>query len=408
MAKQQSDPHEPERRRGLRTIHAVIAWLSIGIGLPLALIGGTAATREWIAQPGLRLGLAVIVLLLVPLLIADRLLPRDSEQRRPGLVRDVLAFCWVGTALVVTVLAASLTGPLLRDEARELEDRGWNRAAFLSRWMAGPAPVEDATPLEPAPIIEAPAAETLPAPTLAGSELTLAAASSPAPTPETIPSPEPATTEPTPEAEPETVREYSPAELFSSYAPAVVSIKIGHGGFHSGGTGFFIDDAGTIATNEHVIDDARDVRVKLWDGTEIERVELLVADPEVDLALLRVDPNALKQRPTPTVLGDSEAVQVGEPVSVIGNPLGLDHTLTNGIVSARRVYEGERYIQMSAPISPGNSGGPVFDRHGRVIGVSVAQMIGGQNLNLAVPVAQLRELIADEYPNRRSFGASSW
>jgi S1-C subfamily serine protease len=93
---------------------------------------------------------------------------------------------------------------------------------------------------------------------------------------------------------------------------------------------------------------------------------------------------------------------------VIGNPLGLEHTLTNGIISARRIYEGERFIQMSAPISPGNSGGPVFDRHGRVIGVSVAHLIGGQNLNFAVPVSQLQALIAEDYPNRRGFGTSSW
>lgn len=199
-------------------------------------------------------------------------------------------------------------------------------------------------------------------------------------------------------------REYTPSELFARFAPAVVSIKVDHGGFHSGGTGFFIASDGTIATNHHVIRNASEVQVELFDGTEHARVELLTSDAEADLALLRIEVTP----PVFVELGNSDAVEVGEPVSVIGNPLGLDHTLTNGIVSARRIYEGERFIQMSAPISPGNSGGPVFDAHGRVIGVSVAQMIGGQNLNLAVPINQLRSLVSEEYPNRRSFGASSW
>lgn len=237
---------------------------------------------------------------------------------------------------------------------------------------------------------------------------------------EVVPAPTPATevaaaaeAKPTAAATPEATtiespREYSPSELFTAYAPAVVSIKIDLGGYHSGGTGFFVDADGIVATNHHVIEDAREVRIELFDGTELERVELLISDEEVDLALLRVDPKQLPSPPVIAQLGDSEAVEVGEPVSVIGNPLGLDHTLTTGIVSARRIYEGERYIQMSAPISPGNSGGPVFDRHGRVIGVSVAQMVGGQNLNFAVPISQLRALLAEDYPNRRSFGASSW
>jgi S1-C subfamily serine protease len=176
----------------------------------------------------------------------------------------------------------------------------------------------------------------------------------------------------------------------------------------AGGTGFFIDDRGTIATNHHVIDGTDHVRIKLIDGTILDQVELLTSDPEVDLALLRVDPAKLTGSPKPVVLGDSAAVTVGEPVMVIGNPLGLEHTLSDGLVSSRRVYEGKKYIQMSAPTSPGNSGGPVFDRHAKVIGVAVAGFPWGENLNLAVPVAELAAMVKSDYPGRRRFGSSTW
>ena len=100
-------------------------------------------------------------------------------------------------------------------------------------------------------------------------------------------------------------------------------------------------------------------------------------------------------------------VSVWESVVVIGNPIGLEHTMTDGMVSSRRVYEGKRYIQMSAPVSPGNSGGPVFDEHGDVIGVTVAKL-WGENLNLAIPIDVLKPMIKSEYPSARGFGESRW
>lgn len=417
MNQASSDPSTPART-GLRLFHALIAIAGIGIALPLATVGGMSLLGLVTGNFWVRLLVPLVVLILLPLVIADRLLPSDPDtQRRPGLVRDVISATWGVTALVFVGLAGSLTGGPLRAEAQRLDDDGWTRAAWAGRWMAGPDPtlVSDASDG-----VEADAEVDPKAATVATTELPantdadpkpVVVANPEAPKIDADPATDPATdpkattnTDPKPEAQ----REYSPAELFAVYAPAVVSIKLEHRGFSAGGTGFFIDDRGTIATNHHVIEDATQVRVKLFDGTELDRVELLISDSVADLALLRIDPSALPKPPAPTLLGNSESVQVGEPVSVIGNPLGLDHTLTNGIVSARRVYEGERYIQMSAPISPGNSGGPVFDRYGQVIGVSVAQMVGGQNLNLAVPVSQLRAMVADEYPNRRSFGASSW
>ncbi|MBW2457147.1 MAG: trypsin-like peptidase domain-containing protein [Deltaproteobacteria bacterium] len=155
-------------------------------------------------------------------------------------------------------------------------------------------------------------------------------------------------------------------------------------------------------------------------GATFEEVWILTADPTADLALLQID----LSHPTdgdpvdvePVVLGDSDKIVVGEEAISIGNPLGLAHTMTTGIVSSRRTYRGKQWIQMSTPISPGNSGGPVFNAYGEVIGVSTASVGGGfgggQNLNLAVPINVLKSKIRPDYPGKRKFGtaggASTW
>ena len=174
-------------------------------------------------------------------------------------------------------------------------------------------------------------------------------------------------------------------------------------GFGGTGTGFIVSSDGLVVTNHHVIDGSAALELALFDGTVIQETEVLASDESVDLALLRVKTDAPL---VPVVLGDSASVKVGEPVVVIGNPLGLEHTLSDGLLSARRLHAGKRYIQMTAPVSPGNSGGPVFNRYGEVIGITVAK-IGygaGENLNLAIPVDQLTPLL--EAPNKK--GRSRW
>jgi S1-C subfamily serine protease len=212
--------------------------------------------------------------------------------------------------------------------------------------------------------------------------------------------------------------------LFKKVSPAVVTISArGEGGGDQeerSGTGFFIDEEGTIATNEHVIHGAKAVGIKLigegYPGGHrwLAEVELLEANPDIDLALLRVHP---QDDIEPLLLGDSESITPGDDVVCIGNPLGLEHTLSDGIVSARRMHEGKRWVQMTAPISPGNSGGPVLTLDGRVVGIataSVNRLLGtAQNLNLAVPVNELKAMIRDDYPSRRRFetgpdGPSTW
>lgn len=186
-----------------------------------------------------------------------------------------------------------------------------------------------------------------------------------------------------------------------------------------GGTGFLIDTQGTIATNHHVIGGAQKISIKFLNGAKYQTVELLAEDSSRDLALLRVNldtpTEGKKGEVIPLVLGNSDTVEVGERAISIGNPLGLEHTLTDGLVSARRIYEGKTWIQMSVPVSPGNSGGPLFNMRGEVIGVTTAQVMGGlggraQNLNLAVPVNALKNMIQSGFPNRRTFGdgSSQW
>lgn len=375
-------------RRTLRWLTGLVKLVAIVVGAAVSVVALMSVVGLFTENVWIGLGVAVVVLVGVPLVAVDRLLPNDGSPR-PGLVTDVLAMAWMGGATATLVLGTSMLQEPLRDEAARFDAQGWNHVAWGTRVAAGtPAPGaetlperEEATPAvdEATPTVAAtePAANTAPA---AGAEYT------PAP----------------PKAqERETL---APAELFKTWAPSVVTIKT-EVPFGSGvGTGFVIDDKGTIATNHHVIDDAVKIRVKLYDGTEADEVELLESNPDHDLAVLRIK---IAKLPPPVVLGVSDDVVVGESVIVIGNPIGLEHTMTDGLVSSRRVWEGKKYIQMSAPVSPGNSGGPVFNDHGDVIGVTVAKL-RGESLNLAIPIDVLKPMIKSEYPDARGFGTSRW
>ena len=160
------------------------------------------------------------------------------------------------------------------------------------------------------------------------------------------------------------------------------------------GSGFVVHD-GQIATNYHVIKGIRSGYAKLVGGTTEYAIETILAvDKERDLAIVKV--TGIRAPTLP--LGDSDAVQIGDIVYVAGNPQGLEGTFSEGIISAIRP-EGNNLVQgtilqMTAPISPGSSGGPVLDDSGEVIGVSVGYYEGGQNLNLAIPVNYLKPLIA--------------
>jgi hypothetical protein len=154
------------------------------------------------------------------------------------------------------------------------------------------------------------------------------------------------------------------------------------------GSGFFVDQ-GTIATNFHVIEDASSGYAKLIGEEKKYDIEGITAlDQEHDLALLKVSANGHLLS-----LGDSKMLQVGEPVYAVGNPRGLEGTFSQGIVSSIRSIGDDTILQITAPISPGSSGGPVLDSNANVIGVSVATFTGGQNLNFAIPSNYVKALL---------------
>jgi S1-C subfamily serine protease len=156
------------------------------------------------------------------------------------------------------------------------------------------------------------------------------------------------------------------------------------------GSGFVIDDKGNILTNAHVVEGARKIEVDLGDKTE--DAELVGRDSSSDLALLHVDTDAKNLKPLS--LGDSSKMKVGDPVVAIGNPFGLDRTVTTGIVSALarqlRAPNGftiSNVIQTDAAINPGNSGGPLIDARGRVIGINSQIATAGSRGNIGIGFA---------------------
>jgi S1-C subfamily serine protease len=147
------------------------------------------------------------------------------------------------------------------------------------------------------------------------------------------------------------------------------------------GSGFVIDKAGYIVTNYHVVDGARSIRVTFSNNSSIE-ARLVGSDPSTDIAVVKVD--ASSRALTPLPLGNSDKVQVGDPVVAIGNPFGLSRTVTAGIVSAiqRQItapnqYQIDHVIQTDAPINHGNSGGPLLNARGEVVGVNAQIETGG-------------------------------
>lgn len=198
------------------------------------------------------------------------------------------------------------------------------------------------------------------------------------------------------------------AELASRASPAVVNVAVEidvrtavrgtgpRGGFGEG-SGFIIHEDGWIVTNHHVIEDAVGISVTLADGRSY-RAEVVGTDHRTDIALLRIEPDEpLAVLP----LGDSSALRPGDWVVAIGNPFGLDHTVTAGIVSAlgRRDITPENrlmyvdYIQTDASVNPGSSGGPLLDAAGNVVGVNAAVNRAGDGIAFAIPIDMVVALL---------------
>jgi 2-alkenal reductase len=224
---------------------------------------------------------------------------------------------------------------------------------------------------------------------------------------------EPSTTAPSPAA-PLVGDDFDPAEIYAARIAGVVTIYALFGDEESGtadasqGSGFVVDDEGHVLTNSHVVTTAGEGRpivrpasavfVQFADGDRV-RGRIVGHDPFTDVAVVKVDPEAHVVRPVP--LGDSDDVVVGEPVAAIGSPFGNESSLTVGVVSATErsiasltsIYNVVDAIQIDAPINRGNSGGPLFDARGRVVGINAQiRSSTGQNegVGFAIPINTAR------------------
>lgn len=160
------------------------------------------------------------------------------------------------------------------------------------------------------------------------------------------------------------------------------------------GSGFIIHESGLIVTNNHVVDKADEIKVTLAGSDHEYIAKVIGTDPKTDVALIKIDP---KEPLHPLMLGDSDDLQVGEIVVAIGNPFGLSHTVTQGIVSAKERSIGfgpyDNFIQTDASINPGNSGGPLLNLNAEVIGINAAIEAQGQGIGFAIPINLAKSIV---------------
>jgi serine protease Do len=206
------------------------------------------------------------------------------------------------------------------------------------------------------------------------------------------------------DARPGTARDVQ--DLVKQIGEAVVQVRT-PGGL---GSGFFINAEGYLITNFHVIEGETEISVEVYHQTNghldretYKQVKIIAINKFHDLALLHIeDKNAPKFKPVP--LGSADALTVGDAVFAIGSPLGLERTVTQGIVSTKtRQLEGQLYLQTSAQINPGNSGGPLFNMTGEVVGVTNMKITFGEGLGFAIPV----ELVKNFLDHRDAFAYST-
>jgi regulator of sirC expression with transglutaminase-like and TPR domain len=186
-------------------------------------------------------------------------------------------------------------------------------------------------------------------------------------------------------------KEKSVADIAESAKKSLAVIVFqGRNGKDQGlGTGFVVAADGLIATNLHVIGEARPISVLLG-GKRHEVTAIHASDRKLDLALLRIDAKNLTSLP----LADSNALKTGQPIVALGHPRGLKYSVVSGVLSGKRDVEGMSMLQLAIPIEPGNSGGPVLDLHGRVHGIVTMKSLVTPNLGFAVPSNALKPLLA--------------
>lgn len=184
--------------------------------------------------------------------------------------------------------------------------------------------------------------------------------------------------------------ELTVSQITKKYSPSVVTIVALDENDQplSLGSGFFINTTGHIATNHHVLEGSAKGIIKTFEGKKGEVFEIIKDDPKLDLLVVETS----LRNTLPVLLGDSDAIRLGEKIVAIGNPAGSKATVSEGTIIGTRRREGLELIEITAPISPGSSGGPVFNLFGEVIGVAAAFLDLRENLNFAVPVNYLKTL----------------
>lgn len=177
---------------------------------------------------------------------------------------------------------------------------------------------------------------------------------------------------------------------------AVITFQGREGQQQGLGTGFVVSAEGLIATNLHVLGEARPLSVRFADGSTHEVTEIHASDRHLDLAVVRI--RKPERKLAPLTLGDSDRLRDGMPVVVLGNPVGLQHSVVSGsVISGTREVEGRKMIQLAVAIEPGNSGGPVLDMQGRVQGIVTLKSLVTKNLGFAMEVNALKSLL--DHPN---------
>jgi regulator of sirC expression with transglutaminase-like and TPR domain len=174
----------------------------------------------------------------------------------------------------------------------------------------------------------------------------------------------------------------------------VVTFQGRDGGRQGLGSGFIVDPNGLIATNLHVIGEARPISVQLQDGRSFEVTAIEATERSHDLAVLRIDARDLPALP----LGNSDDLQDGQPIVAIGNPVGLERSIVSGVLSGRREIDGRTMLQVAIPIERGNSGGPLLDLRGRVHGLLTLKSLKTENLGFAMPINALKPLLQRPNP----------
>lgn len=170
------------------------------------------------------------------------------------------------------------------------------------------------------------------------------------------------------------------------------------------GSGFIVSEDGYIVTNQHVIEGADEIEVSINGREDPVPAEVAWSDFSLDLAVLKVDTSQIEEQLTPLEMGDSEKIRPGDWAIAIGNPLGFEHTVTVGVISAlgrpiqiptddRQVRTYQNLIQLDAAINPGNSGGPLLNNQGQVIGINTAVSRAGQGIGFAIPVNEIKDIV---------------